>query len=107
MAKTLEDLYHVVCARKKNALANSYTAKLFKKGREKILQKIGEEATEVVIAGMRDKKKEIASESADLLYHWLVLLAHAEVPLEDVMAELAKRKGVSGLDEKASRKKES
>ena len=104
MPKTLEELYDVVCARKKDAPANSYTAKLFKRGREKILQKIGEEATEVVIAGMRDKKKEIASESADLLYHWLVLLAHADVPLDKVMKELAKRKGVSGLEEKASRK---
>lgn len=105
MSKTLEDLYRVICARKKRAPANSYTAQLFRRGRSKIAQKVGEEATELVIAAVRDKKKEIVAESADVLYHWLVLLAHADVPLSDVMAALASRKGASGLDEKAARKK--
>jgi len=82
---------------------SSYVAHLFAKGRAKIAQKLGEEATETVIAAIEDDKAELTKEAADLVFHLLVLLADAELSLEDVRAELARREGVSGLDEKASR----
>jgi len=82
---------------------SSYVAHLFAKGRAKIAQKLGEEATETVIAAIEDDKAELTKEAADLVFHLLVLLADAELSLNDVRAELARREGVSGLDEKASR----
>ena len=84
--------------------ASSYVAKLTAKGRAKIAQKLGEEAVEVVIAATADDKAGIVSESADLLFHLAVLLADAGLSFEDIRAELARRDGVSGLDEKAGRK---
>jgi phosphoribosyl-ATP pyrophosphohydrolase len=81
----------------------SYTAKLFARGRAKIAQKTGEEAVETVIAAMSGDREEIAKESADLLYHLLVLWAETGVRPADVYAELSKREGMSGLDEKVSR----
>ena len=81
----------------------SYVAKLTAKGRHKIAQKLGEEATETVIAAIADDRAAMVSESADLLFHLLVLLADAGLTLDDVRAELARREGVSGLEEKASR----
>jgi phosphoribosyl-ATP pyrophosphohydrolase len=81
----------------------SYVARLAAKGRAKIAQKLGEEAVETVIAAMGDDKAALTSEAADLTFHLLVLLAHAGVTLDDVRAELARREGVSGLDEKAAR----
>ena len=81
----------------------SYTAKLFARGRAKIAQKTGEEAVETIIAAMSGDREEIAKESADLLYHMLVLWAETGVRPADVYAELAKREGTSGLDEKKSR----
>ena len=81
----------------------SYTAQLFAKGRPRIAQKLGEEAVETVIAAMGDDPAGIVPEAADLLYHLLVLLADAELTLDDVRAELIRREGVSGLDEKAAR----
>ncbi len=81
----------------------SYVAKLTAKGRHKIAQKLGEEATETVIAAITDDRAGIVSESADLLFHLLVLLADAGLTLDDVRAELTRREGVSGLEEKASR----
>lgn len=83
--------------------AGSYTADLFARGRPRIAQKLGEEAVETVIAAMGDDPAKIVPEAADLLYHLLVLLADAGLDLNDVRAELARREGVSGLDEKASR----
>jgi len=82
--------------------ASSYVASLFAKGRPKIAQKLGEEAVETVIAAMAQPDK-IVSEAADLLFHLLVLLADADVTLDDVRAELARREGVSGHVEKAAR----
>ena len=82
---------------------SSYVARLAAKGRAKIAQKLGEEAVETVIAAMGDDRAALTSEAADLTFHLLVLLAHAGVSLDDVRAELARREGVSGLDEKASR----
>ncbi|MES2442960.1 MAG: phosphoribosyl-ATP diphosphatase [Pseudomonadota bacterium] len=81
----------------------SYVAKLTAKGRAKIAQKLGEEAVETVIAAIEDDKAALTGEAADLMFHLLVLLADAGVSLDDVRAELARRVGVSGLEEKASR----
>ncbi|WP_294315733.1 phosphoribosyl-ATP diphosphatase [uncultured Sphingomonas sp.] len=80
----------------------SYVASLFAKGRPKIAQKVGEEATETVIAALAEPDK-LASEAADLVFHLLVLLADAGLSLDDVRTELARREGVSGHVEKASR----
>lgn len=84
--------------------ASSYVAKLTSRGRAKIAQKLGEEAVETVIAGMQGDHAEIVSESADLMFHLCLLLADAGLTLGDVRAELERREGVSGLDEKAGRK---
>lgn len=101
---TLERLFATIQARKGADPSSSYTAKLFGKGRAKIAQKLGEEATETVIAAMGDDKGEVASESADLLYHLLVLWAETGVAPDDVWAILDEREGISGIAEKASRK---
>ncbi|GGI89159.1 phosphoribosyl-ATP pyrophosphatase [Polymorphobacter multimanifer] len=82
-----------------------FFAKLTARGRAKIAQKLGEEAVETVIAAMRADRDEIVSESADLMFHLCVLLADAGLSLDDVRAELVRREGLSGLDEKAGRKK--
>ena len=81
---------------------SSYVASLFANGTPKIAQKLGEEATETVIAALAEPEK-LASEAADLVFHLLVLLAHAGLSLADVTAELARREGLSGHEEKASR----
>jgi phosphoribosyl-ATP pyrophosphohydrolase len=83
--------------------ATSYVAKLTAKGRAKMAQKLGEEAVEVVIAAMSDDKAGLVSESADLMFHLAVLLADAGLSFDDVRAELERRDGVSGIDEKAKR----
>lgn len=83
----------------------SYTARLTAKGRAKIAQKLGEEAVETVIAAMADDRCEIVAESADLLFHLAVLLADAGLSFDDVRAELTRREGTSGLEEKAGRKR--
>jgi phosphoribosyl-ATP pyrophosphohydrolase len=99
----LDRLEATIRARRDAADADgSYVASLFAKGRAKIAQKVGEEATETVIAALVEPEK-LASEAADLVFHLLVLLADAGLGLDDVRAELARRKGVSGHVEKASR----
>lgn len=100
----LSDLEKIVAERGRSGDPESWTAKLFAKGMDKAAQKLGEEAIETVIAAVRGDTKALVSESADLLYHWLVVLALAGVPLADVLAELERRTGQSGLAEKASRK---
>lgn len=102
-AFSLSDLEQIIAARGRSGDANSWTAKLFAKGVDKAAQKMGEEAVEAVIAAVKRDRTELVSESADLLYHLLVVLALADVPLEDVMEELRKRTGQSGLAEKAAR----
>ncbi|NJR77263.1 phosphoribosyl-ATP diphosphatase [Sphingomonas corticis] len=82
---------------------SSYTAQLFRRGRGRIAQKLGEEAVETVIAAMGDDAAAIVPEAADLLYHLLVLLADAGLSLDDVRAELRRREGKSGVVEKAAR----
>jgi len=99
----LEALYQVILDRKANPTDSSYTASLMQKGLDKILKKLGEEATEVVIAGKGGLREEIVYESADLFFHILVLLGHQDIPLEDVFEELYRRFGTSGIQEKASR----
>jgi len=83
--------------------SSSYVANLFARGRARIAQKIGEEATETVIAAMGDDPAKIVPEAADLLFHLCVLLADAGLSLDDVRTELDRRDGLSGLAEKAAR----
>jgi len=99
----LDTLESVIRDRKGGDPATSYVAKLFTRGRAKIAQKLGEEATETVIAAMGDDKAALTGEAADLVFHLLVLLADAGVSLDDVRTELKRREGVSGIEEKASR----
>lgn len=103
MPLTLEALDERLAARAAAAPEESYTAKLLSRGTAKCAQKLGEEAVETVIAAMAHDNAELVKESADLLYHWLVLLRAEGVPLADVMAELERRTARSGLEEKASR----
>ena len=102
-ARQLDRLFEVIAARKGADAASSYTAKLFSKGVPACAQKLGEEAVETVIAAMAGDTKDAISESADLLYHWLVLIAALGLDPADVYAELERREGRSGLDEKAAR----
>lgn len=101
----LERLAATIEARKGADPDSSYTAKLLAGGIDRPAKKFGEEAVEAVIAAAQGDKAALASESADLIYHWLVLLAASDVTLEDVAAKLEAREGVSGLAEKASRGK--
>jgi phosphoribosyl-ATP pyrophosphohydrolase len=99
----LQAVYDVILDRKQNPSENSYTAALMHKGIDKILKKIGEEATEVVIAAKGGKREEIVYETSDLVFHLLVLLGYCDIPPEDIYAELRRRFGMSGIEEKNSR----
>ncbi|MEQ1902416.1 MAG: phosphoribosyl-ATP diphosphatase [Devosia sp.] len=103
MAFTLEQLNERVLSRAKASPDESYTAKLLSEGIERCAKKLGEEAVEAVIAATARDKKAVTTESADVLYHLLVLLKAAGVSLDDVMASLERRTSQSGLAEKASR----
>ena len=103
MNNTLQQLAKVLEQRKGADPDSSYVALLYSKGLDKILKKVGEEAIETITAGL-SKSGSVASESADLLYHLLVLWAAADIKPSDVWSELEKREGVSGIDEKTSRK---
>lgn len=102
-ALVLEDLFQVIDARRGANPDESYTAKLLHEGRAAIVRKVGEEAVELTVAALSEGDDRMAAESADLLYHLLVLWAEAGLRPEDVWSELARRQGISGLDEKASR----
>lgn len=102
----LKRLEAIVADRARSGDPSSWTAKLYAAGMEKAAKKMGEEAVETVIAAVSGDDQGLVSESADLLYHWLVVLAVAGVPLERVMAELERRTAQSGLAEKASRPKD-
>ncbi|MDX8440925.1 phosphoribosyl-ATP diphosphatase [Mesorhizobium australafricanum] len=102
---SLAELESIIHQRAHSGDPDSWTAKLFAKGMDKAAQKLGEEAVETVIAAIRADKKALVSESADLVYHWLVVLGMAGVPLDDVLKELEARTGRSGIAEKASRPK--
>ena len=101
---TLSRLADVIESRRGGDPARSYVARLFSKAPDGILKKIGEEATEVVMAAKDGARERIVAETADLWFHCLVMLAHFGLRPEDVLAELERREGLSGLDEKAARK---
>jgi phosphoribosyl-ATP pyrophosphohydrolase len=105
-ATILDRLYEVIESRRDADPTVSHTARLFAKGTPKIAQKVGEEAVEALIEGVRGKKKGLASESADLLYHLLVLWAACGLKPEAVWAALARREGISGIEEKKNRKRD-
>lgn len=100
----LERLYDVIDSRKGANPNTSYTARLFSRGREQIAKKLGEEAVEALIEGIRGDKTKLVGESADMLYHLLTLWASVGVKPQAVWAELARREGLSGIAEKAARK---
>lgn len=100
----LDNLAQVLEDRKQADPSSSYVAKLYTKGLDAILKKIGEEATETVMAAKEGDKKQIVHETADLWFHTLVLLAQQGLGPQDVLDELDRRFGVSGIEEKASRK---
>ncbi|PIR38043.1 MAG: phosphoribosyl-ATP diphosphatase [Alphaproteobacteria bacterium CG11_big_fil_rev_8_21_14_0_20_39_49] len=102
--KTLDELFDTIKAKRTANPDKSYCAKLFQKGRKKIAQKVGEEAIETVIDAAANNKKETIEESADLLFHLLVLWVEMGIKPEKVMFELEKRKDISGIEEKKSRK---
>jgi phosphoribosyl-ATP pyrophosphohydrolase len=103
MTDTLDKLAEVLEQRKGADPDSSYVAKLYAKGLDAILKKIGEEATETVMAAKDGQADRIVCETADLWFHSLVLLAHQGLGPRDVLAELERRFGLSGLEEKASR----
>ena len=92
--QTLNELYEIIKNRKAQPKEGSYTNYLFDKGLDKILKMVGEEATEVVIAAKNEDPQELIYETADVLYHLLVLLAEKNIPYEAIEAELASREGV-------------
>ncbi|TRD11898.1 phosphoribosyl-ATP diphosphatase [Erythrobacter insulae] len=100
---TLARLERTIAARRGASPDSSYVAKLNAKGLPKMAQKVGEEATETVIAAVSGSNEELVGESADLLFHLMVLLGAKGVSFDHVLAELDRREGLSGLDEKASR----
>ena len=102
----LAELADEIAHRHAASTETSYTARLLAQGMEKCAKKFGEEAVEAALASMTGDKMHLVSEAADVIYHLLVMLTAADVPLEAVMAELARRRGTSGIAEKASRHRE-
>ena len=105
LGPALDRLWRVIQSRRGGDPQTSYTARLFSRGRAKIAQKLGEEAIEAVIEGVGNNPVALAGESADLLYHLLVLWAAAGISPGDVAAELIHREGTSGIAEKRARAK--
>lgn len=103
MADILARLEATIAARREADPDGSYTAMLFAQGRPTQARKLGEEAVELIVASLAQDHAAITAESADLLFHLLVLLADAGIPFADVLAELERREGVSGHQEKAAR----
>jgi phosphoribosyl-ATP pyrophosphohydrolase len=103
LGPTLDRLWQIIQSRRDADPQSSYTARLFARGRAKIAQKLGEEAVEAVIEGVKDNPSALIGESADLLYHLLVLWAAAGVSPADVAAELTRREGSSGITKKRAR----
>ncbi|WP_323766539.1 phosphoribosyl-ATP diphosphatase [Marinovum sp.] len=99
----LHDLETVIAARKSADPESSWTAKLLAKGPEKCAEKFGEEAIEAIIAAAKGDAENLTYEAADVLYHLLVMLAARDIALDDVLAELARRQGTSGIAEKNAR----
>ena len=103
MSDILKKLAETLEARKNAAPESSYVAGLYAKGLDAVLKKIGEEATETVLAAKSGERAKIVHETADLWFHTLIMLAQTGLKPDDILAELDRRFGVSGLDEKASR----
>ncbi len=107
MSDVLTRLTEVLNQRKQADAAESYVASLYEAGLNKILEKVGEEATETILAAKdcQDEagRKAVVYETGDLIFHTLVMLAHLDIPADEVLAELERRMGTSGLEEKASR----
>jgi len=103
MSDTLSRLFATIETRKSADPDSSWTAKLLSKGPEKCAEKFGEEAVEAIIEAVKGDRTALTSEAADVFYHLAVMLAARDIPLEDVLAELERREGTSGLEEKASR----
>ncbi|MBP1873129.1 Phosphoribosyl-ATP pyrophosphatase [Ensifer adhaerens] len=101
---SLSDLETIVAERAKASPDESWTAKLVAHGQQKAAKKLGEEAVETVIAAIGNDRQNLVDESADLLYHLMVVLKIADIPLQDVLDELARRTSQSGLQEKANRR---
>ncbi|UWP97655.1 phosphoribosyl-ATP diphosphatase [Aliiroseovarius crassostreae] len=99
----LKTLEATIEARKSADPDSSWTARLLSKGPEKCAEKFGEEAIEAIIAAARNDRENLTYEAADVLYHLLVMLAARDVSLDEVLSELARRQGLSGIEEKASR----
>ncbi|NWK94148.1 phosphoribosyl-ATP diphosphatase [Sphingobium lactosutens] len=106
MRATLQTLEQTIRQRRNADPSASYVAKLAAKGRAKIAQKVGEEAVETVIAAMADDRDGAIGESADLIFHLMMLLADLDISFDAVLDELDRREGVSGIAEKASRAKD-
>ena len=100
---TLDDLYATIEARKHADPDTSWTARLLNSGPEKCAEKFGEEAVEAIIEAVRNDRKALTAEAADVLFHLLVMLASRNVTLREVMAELEQRQNHSGIEEKRSR----
>ncbi|RMG68918.1 MAG: phosphoribosyl-ATP diphosphatase [Nitrospirae bacterium] len=98
--RVLEELYQVIADRKENPREGSYTCYLFKKGRDEILKKLGEEAVEVIIAAKSDDTSHTTYEVADLIYHTLVMMVETGISLDDLYRELESRSGMSGFEHK-------
>jgi phosphoribosyl-ATP pyrophosphohydrolase len=103
MNDILNRLSELLEARKSADPQSSYVAKLYAKGMNGILKKVGEEATETIIAAKDGEKSQLIYETADLWFHTLVMLTHAGIKPQEVLDELARREGLSGIDEKAAR----
>lgn len=103
MSDILDRLSELLEQRKSADPQSSYVAKLYAKGMDSILKKVGEEATETIIAAKDGNKEHLIYETADLWFHTLVMLAQAGLKPQDVLDELARREGISGIDEKTSR----
>lgn len=103
MSDRFDQLLATINQRRSSDPATSYVARLTGRGRAKIAQKLGEEAVEVVIAAVAGDTPGMVSEAADLMFHLAVLLADAGLSFDDIRAELARREGLSGIDEKAKR----
>ena len=96
-------LYRVILERKANPGEKSYTASLYAKGLDKVLGKLGEEATELAVAGKGGERREIISEASDVIYHMLVLLGYYEIAPDEIYAELRRRFWMSWIEDKESR----
>ena len=103
MNTILKKLTEILEARKKDDPSKSYTASLYRDGLEAILKKVNEEAFETIIAARQGDNKELIHEVADLWFHTLVLMAHKNLSVEDILNELSRREGTSGIEEKESR----